>query len=101
MNYDYTFKIILVGDHSTGKSTFFRKMCNLDLEYIPTTVGVDFYTKYITKNDKKIKINMWDTAGQERFRAIITNYFRNISHELQLFVSKSENARWNSSQRFC
>lgn len=90
MDYDYTLKIILVGDHSTGKSTFFRKICNLDLEYIPSTVGVDFFTKYIIKDNNKIKINLWDTAGQERFRAIIVNYFRNISGILLFFDLNKE-----------
>lgn len=85
MTFDYTFKIILIGDHDTGKTTFFRTINYLDLSFIPTTIGVDFFTKYIKKENRTIKVNFWDTAGQERFRSIVVSYFKNISGILLFF----------------
>lgn len=79
MIYDYVIKIILIGDHFTGKSSFFKKILNLDNFSSGTTIGVDFGTKYKKRNNEIIKINIWDTAGQERFRAIILSYFKGIS----------------------
>ena len=32
--------------------------------------------KYLTYDDKKIRLDIWDTAGEERFRGISQNYFR-------------------------
>jgi len=40
------------------------------------SIGVDFKTKDIIVNDKKVKIQIWDTAGHERFRTITTSYYR-------------------------
>ena len=91
MTFDYTFKIILIGDHDTGKTTFFRMINYLDLSFIPTTIGVDFFTKHIEKYNKIIKVNFWDTAGQERFRSIIVSYFKNISGILLFFDLNNKN----------
>lgn len=79
MIYDYIIKIILVGDHYTGKSSFFKKILNLENFTEGTTIGVDFGIKYKKRNNEMIKVNIWDTAGQERFRAIILSYFKGIS----------------------
>ena len=41
-----------------------------------SSIGVDFKTKDIIVNDKKVKLQLWDTAGHERFRTITTSYYR-------------------------
>uniref|UniRef100_A0A6B2LM93 Uncharacterized protein n=1 Tax=Arcella intermedia TaxID=1963864 RepID=A0A6B2LM93_9EUKA len=41
-----------------------------------TTIGVDFITKTIELEGKKVKLQIWDTAGQERFRSITSSYYR-------------------------
>ncbi len=41
-----------------------------------SSIGVDFKTKDILVNDKKVKLQLWDTAGHERFRTITTSYYR-------------------------
>ena len=35
-----------------------------------TTIGVDFITKKINRNDGIYYMQIWDTAGQEKFRSI-------------------------------
>lgn len=75
--YDYQIKIVLVGDSGVGKTTFFK---GFTYEYqtfnIAPTLGVDFDSKIIIINDKKIKVHIWDTAGMERFRTLTINYYR-------------------------
>ena len=76
-SYEFLFKLILIGDSSVGKS-------NILLQYLKgqfdpnskATVGVEFGTKNIEINNKKIKIQIWDTAGQERYRSITSAYYR-------------------------
>jgi len=87
MEYDYIFKIILVGDHNSGKTTFFKNLLEYSYNVTETcpTIGVDYAIKYTKKNKQTIKVNIWDTAGQERFKAIIINYFRGISGILLFF----------------
>jgi Ras-related protein Rab-1A len=76
-DYDYLFKIIIVGDSGIGKSAMlFRFVDDIyNTSYI-STIGVDFKMKNIFINGKIIKLQIWDTAGQERFRTITTSYYR-------------------------
>lgn len=73
--YDYLFKIVLIGDSGVGKSNllsrFTRNEFNLESK---STIGVEFATKSIVAEGKTIKAQIWDTAGQERYRAITSAY---------------------------
>ena len=75
--YDYLFKVVLIGDSGVGKSNllsrFTRNEFALDSK---STIGVEFATKSIVADGKTIKAQIWDTAGQERYRAITSAYYR-------------------------
>ena len=76
--YDYLFKIVLIGDSGVGKSQllarFTKDEFNLESK---ATIGVEFATQSIqAKNGKTIKAQIWDTAGQERYRAVASSYYR-------------------------
>jgi Ras-related protein Rab-11A len=75
--YDYLFKIVLIGDSGVGKSNllsrFTRNEFNLESK---STIGVEFATRSIPVDGKIIKAQIWDTAGQERYRAITSAYYR-------------------------
>lgn len=43
------------------------------------TFGVDFKTKLLEIETKRIQIQVWDTAGQERFRSMTSSYFRHCN----------------------
>lgn len=78
--YDVLVKILLLGDAGVGKTTFCNKLNNgeFTLNY-NSTIGVDFFTKYVDIGCKTFKLQIWDTAGQERFKSIVTSYYRNTS----------------------
>ena len=77
LNYDYLFKIIIIGDSGIGKSAIlFRFADDMYNDSYISTIGVDFKIKTIFINGKIIKLQIWDTAGQERFRTITTSYYR-------------------------
>ena len=40
------------------------------------SIGVDFTTKELNYDGKKIKLQIWDTAGEERYRTITASYYR-------------------------
>jgi Ras-related protein Rab-1A len=83
-NYDYLFKIIIIGDSGIGKSSvLFRFADDVYNDSYISTIGVDFKIKTIFINGKIIKLQIWDTAGQERFRTITTSYYRS-SHMIFL-----------------
>ena len=76
--YDYTIKILLIGDSGVGKSSIMLKFVEEDYksEYA-CTIGVDFKSIPITTtNNNYIKLLIWDTAGQERFQTITHIYYR-------------------------
>ncbi|XP_059285262.1 ras-related protein YPT3 [Lycium ferocissimum] len=75
--YDYLFKLVLIGDSGVGKSNllsrFTKNEFNLESK---STIGVEFATKSLKIEGKVIKAQIWDTAGQERYRAITSAYYR-------------------------
>ena len=63
-DYDYIFKILIIGDSSVGKSSTVSKFADdhyeNNLEYSPT-IGVDLHVKIIEVDDKKIKMQIWES----------------------------------------
>ncbi|AQK79562.1 ras-related protein RABD2c [Zea mays] len=77
IEYDYLFKLLLIGDSSVGKSCLLLRFA--DDSYVDTyisTIGVDFKIRTIDLDGKTVKLQIWDTAGQERFRTITSSYYR-------------------------
>jgi len=75
--YDYLFKLLVVGETGVGKSCLLLKYVEGSFtETFISTIGVDFKMKTITLNDKKVKLQIWDTAGQERYRTIVNSFYR-------------------------
>eukprot|EP01115_Flamella_aegyptia_P010620 TRINITY_DN472_c0_g3_i2.p1 TRINITY_DN472_c0_g3~~TRINITY_DN472_c0_g3_i2.p1 ORF type:complete len:209 (-),score=14.43 TRINITY_DN472_c0_g3_i2:192-818(-) len=75
--YDHLFKILLIGDSNAGKSCILLRYTSNTFSEIPvSSIGVDFKTREIEQNNKKLKLQVWDTAGQERFRTITSTYYR-------------------------
>ena len=51
-NYDYTFKILMLGDASVGKTSLtIRDISGNVLEDLKLTIGVDFYSKNVNFNE--------------------------------------------------
>lgn len=80
-----TYKFIIIGDSTVGKTCFFKKLTtgkysNKNI----STIGIDRRSLSlkvkINENDQEIEknfdIHIWDTAGQERFRAITKGYYK-------------------------
>ena len=74
---DYCFKVIIIGDYKVGKTSF---LCRFTDEEYPSRrnsiANVDFCVKILTRNTKRIKLQIWDIAGQERFRTAVASYYR-------------------------
>ncbi|GIY10610.1 ras-related protein Rab-3 [Caerostris darwini] len=76
-NFDYMFKILIIGNSSVGKTSFlFRYAEDAFTSAFVSTVGIDFKVKTVFRQDKRVKLQIWDTAGQERYRTITTAYYR-------------------------
>ncbi len=76
-SYDLIFKLILIGDTGVGKSNILSRYINNEFSLATQpTVGVEFGSKIIKKDDKSIKLQIWDTAGQERYKSITNAYYK-------------------------
>ncbi|KAK6466986.1 ras-related protein Rab-11A [Huso huso] len=98
--YDYLFKIVLIGDSGVGKtnllSRFTRNEFNLESK---STIGVEFATRSINVEGKTVKAQIWDTAGQERYRAITSAYYRGavgalLVYDIAKHLTYENGERW-------
>ncbi|KAL4621585.1 ras-related protein RABC2a-like isoform X1 [Castanea sativa] len=75
-NYDYSFKVLLIGDSGVGKSSLLLSFISNFVHDLSPTIGVDFKVKLLTIGGKRLKLTIWDTAGQERFGTLTSSYYR-------------------------
>ena len=75
--YDYLFKLILLGDSGVGKTSLLLRFADdtFNDTFLPT-IGIDFKIKTLNLDGKIIKLQIWDTAGQLRYRFITSAYYR-------------------------
>jgi Ras-related protein Rab-11A len=70
-DYDYLFKVVLIGDSGVGKSNLLSRFTRNEFSLeSKSTIGVEFATRSINVDSKLIKAQIWDTAGQERCELI-------------------------------
>ena len=84
--YDYLFKLIIVGDTNVGKTNIMSKYIKDQFNFnSKSTIGVEFGTKILTIENKKIKAQIWDTAGQERYKSITSAYYKGAKGALVVY----------------
>ena len=76
-NYQYIFKLILIGNSGVGKSCILQRyMKHTFEEQYKCTIGVDFLMKTVIINNETVKLQLWDTAGQEKYKSMVSTYYR-------------------------
>ncbi|MHA1301409.1 MAG: GTP-binding protein [Candidatus Helarchaeota archaeon] len=84
--YDYLFKVIVVGDGAVGKTAITIRFAEGRFEeHYKMTIGVDFAIKLIEISGYKVKLQVWDTGGQERFSYIRPLYYKGAMAALAIF----------------
>ena len=79
--YDFSCKIVLVGECSVGKTALTQRLVyDMYQKKMDATIGVDYSTKIFKMNDTaRVKLQMWDTAGQENFISLIRTYYKDVA----------------------
>ncbi|GAA0155802.1 small GTPase [Lithospermum erythrorhizon] len=78
-DYDYLFKVVLIGDSGVGKSNLLSRFTKNEFSLeSKSTIGVEFATRSIRVDDKVVKAQIWDTAGQERYIVVLLNDISNV-----------------------
>lgn len=90
-DYDYLFKLVLIGDSGVGKSCLLLRFADdaFTESYI-STIGVDFRFRTVKIDKKTVKLQIWDTAGQERFRTITSAYYRGADGIIMVYDVTSQ-----------
>ncbi|UJR14824.1 hypothetical protein I4U23_001809 [Adineta vaga] len=80
VEFDYLFKILIIGDSGVGKTTILQRFSQdyFSTEYV-ATIGVDFQIRTIDVDSKRCKLQVWDTAGQDRFKCVVSSFYRNAN----------------------
>ncbi len=80
ISYDYCVKIVIVGEASSGKTSFVKRLCNNNYtKHYEPTIGVEFNTMSTKYKDYIIKVQFWDTAGDRCFAPIMKTYYKNVA----------------------
>lgn len=84
--YDYLFKIILIGDSGVGKTALMLRFSDRTFSdtYV-STIGVDFKIKTITIDGIKVKLQIWDTASQKYFYNVASIYYKSCHGAILVF----------------
>ena len=89
MSYDYNWKIMMLGDETTGKTSlttrYMSDIFRVKGEDLNLTIGVDFYTKMINYNGHEVLLQIWVFGGEERFRFLLHNYCKGANGALFLY----------------
>jgi len=105
-DYDYLYKIVLVGEAAVGKTHLLSRYIKGTLPKNPTsTIGVEFATRTVPlETGGTVKAQIWDTAGQERYRAITSAHYRRAVGALLVYDITNEKSfqavkRWMEELR--
>ena len=80
-NFDYSEKIILLGQSAVGKTNLIIRFTeNKFYTDFISTAGFDYKSKIISLNNskKKVKLFLYDTAGQERYEALCKSLYKKV-----------------------
>ena len=78
--FDYNYKIIIIGDSGVGKTCLtYRATSGEFREKIAATIGFEYFPFVVKYKNKILKLEIWDTCGQEAYRSLIKSFFNNAS----------------------
>ena len=90
-NPHFSFKIIVIGDSSVGKSCLtLRGTKDKFKDFYSPTIGFEFLALNIRIKKKILRLQIWDTCGQEIYRSLISSFYRNSSLAMIVYAIDNE-----------
>ena len=80
IDYDYVFKILLIGNIGVGKSSLLMRFVHdIFNDHFVVTLAVDFKVRTLESEGKVAKLQLCDPSGQERFQSIVSSFYKGVS----------------------
>ncbi|MFX1518387.1 MAG: Rab family GTPase [Promethearchaeota archaeon] len=101
VNYNYLFKVIVVGEGGVGKTTFINRFAtNKFNEDTKITIGASFYAfeNNVNGGDTSVKLQVWDFGGEKRFRFILPSYCLGAHGVIFAFDLTRATTLWNLNE---
>lgn len=94
----WNFKIILAGDGAVGKTSIRERYMGKGFqESYLKTIGADFATKKIEKNEEQITFQIWDLAGQESYQTVRKTFYKGATAAIMVFDCQDPKSMTNLS----
>ena len=76
----YTFKVILLGDVSVGKTSILNRFMEKKYEEdYQCTINISSQKKTLILFNLVVELNIWDTCGEERFKSLSRQFYKNAN----------------------
>uniref|UniRef100_A0A7S3K669 Uncharacterized protein n=1 Tax=Euplotes crassus TaxID=5936 RepID=A0A7S3K669_EUPCR len=76
-DYDFLYKIMVVGDMATGKTNIAQRFLGQQFENTSPTCAVEFAFKdYTSGTDDRLRLQVWDTSGDDKHKCITFAHLR-------------------------
>jgi len=93
MTHLYVLKVLIIGPGAVGKTSLLHKFVENKFSFrYKLTIGADFLSKIIRKNDETIKLQIWDIGGQDRYKFLRSSFFDGANGALIVF----DLSRWHT-----
>lgn len=94
----WNFKIILAGDGAVGKTSIRERYMGKGFqESYLKTIGADFATKKMEKNEELITFQIWDLAGQDSYQAVRKSFYKGATAAIMVFDCQDPKSMTNLS----
>jgi len=88
---DFTFKVVIVGDQTVGKtSLLLRFIDNVFIAENVTTNGANMKSRVVAVGKKSVQLNIMDTCGQELFRTVSRSIYHNADAVIVVYDQGNE-----------
>ncbi len=89
----YVFKVIIIGPGAVGKTSLLHRFVKNKFSFrYKLTIGADFLSKIMEREDSTIKLQIWDIGGQDRYKFLRASFFDGANGALIVF----DLSRWHT-----
>ncbi len=83
---DFIWKLLIIGEGGSGKSCILHRYIHNEwIEDMKMTIGCQFHTQLLERQNFKINLVLWDFSGQDRFKFMFDDYCKGASGAFLMF----------------